>query len=258
MRLKVRVSRVAAVLLCWLLVAIRCALADDGTRVTVFDADGRESSGLLRMISHEAVRIGEPPVERIESPEGPALWLAGDRDFSTGVLSRDLISANDGMGLEAELSTPINAMKWQWVELMLTAGIDSATLANWRMRNTDLPQKAYGAGANCSMRYPSGREGTDLAAIDVNIGGREFPVALPGPPSASRRVRFRLQLFPDGTCGFALDGRPIWRSIDRVNPDLGYRVALDAQSYQTRLLVGPVTTWVGVRTDVDWGTLAGP
>ena len=106
MRLKVRVSRVAAVLLCWLLVAIRCALADDGTRVTVFDADGRESSGLLRMISHEAVRIGEPLIERkwsdivwlrfgpVENvphePRGSAIWLANrDRLVATGTSIAD-------------------------------------------------------------------------------------------------------------------------------------------------------------------------
>ncbi len=95
MRIHVRVPRVAAVLF-WIVAATRGAMASDEIRATIFDADGRESTGLLRTISHEAVRIGEPSVERKWSDivwvrfrhvenvphelRGSAIWLAnGDR-----------------------------------------------------------------------------------------------------------------------------------------------------------------------------------
>ncbi len=41
----------------WQLTAMSCVLAADKTRVTVFDADGRETSGLLQAISHESLSV---------------------------------------------------------------------------------------------------------------------------------------------------------------------------------------------------------
>lgn len=77
------------------------ALVADEPRVTVFDAAGREASGSLRAISHEAVRIGDAPTEwkwpdvvrlrfgQVENlphePRGSAIWLAnGDRLIARG------------------------------------------------------------------------------------------------------------------------------------------------------------------------------
>lgn len=48
------------------------ALAADEPRITVFDADGRETSGSLIALSHESVRFGEPPTERKWSD---VVWL---------------------------------------------------------------------------------------------------------------------------------------------------------------------------------------
>ena len=93
MRIHVSVPRVFAVL-CWIVATTRGSIAGDDIRATMLDADGRESSGPLRMISHEAVRIGEPPVERKWSDivrvrfghvenvphelRGSAIWLANE------------------------------------------------------------------------------------------------------------------------------------------------------------------------------------
>ncbi|MFM9960850.1 MAG: NPCBM/NEW2 domain-containing protein [Planctomycetaceae bacterium] len=75
-------------------------------RVTLFDTDGRETSGSLAMISHESVRLGEPLAEwkwsevvslRFGSddhiphePRGSAIWLAnGDRLIARGTAIED-------------------------------------------------------------------------------------------------------------------------------------------------------------------------
>jgi hypothetical protein len=82
------------------------ALVAAGPSVTLFDADGGETSGLLRAISHESVRFGEPPTERKWSdvvwlrfggaenlphePRGSTIWLAnGDRLIARGTSIED-------------------------------------------------------------------------------------------------------------------------------------------------------------------------
>lgn len=108
----------------------RPELADDETRVTLFDADGRESTGPLRMISHEAVRIGEPPVERKWSdivwlrfglaenvphePRGSAIWLAnGDRLIarSIGIVDEQLRASWRQFSDLPEFALPLESVR---------------------------------------------------------------------------------------------------------------------------------------------------
>ena len=82
------------------------ALVADVPRVTLFDADGRETSGPLQAISHESIRIGDSsaewrwpdvvwlrfgPVESLpHEPRGSAIWLAnGDRLIARGTAIED-------------------------------------------------------------------------------------------------------------------------------------------------------------------------
>lgn len=81
-------------------------LVAEQPRVTLFDADGRETNGPLQAITHEAVRIGGQPAEwkwsdivwlrfgQIENlphePRGSAIWLAnGDRLIARGTAIED-------------------------------------------------------------------------------------------------------------------------------------------------------------------------
>ncbi len=66
--------------------------------------------------------------------------------------------------------------------------------------------------------------------------------------------RDRIQILPDGTCGVALDGKPIWRSRDILPLDVRYRVALSGNSARTTMIAGPLTVWQGVKQDIDWKT----
>ncbi len=102
------VRRFIAAFLAFVLTLCRMspALVADEPRVTVFDAAGREASGSLRAISHEAVRIGDAPTEwkwrdvvwlrfgQVENlphePRGSAIWLAnGDRLIAGGEAIED-------------------------------------------------------------------------------------------------------------------------------------------------------------------------
>jgi hypothetical protein len=67
--------------------------------------------------------------------------------------------------------------------------------------------------------------------------------------------RMRLQIFPDGTSGLALDNVP----LARVQGDLPlagrYRLVMEGQSVRTKILVGRLEVWEGIRGDVDWSVL---
>ena len=62
----------------------------------------------------------------------------------------------------------------------------------------------------------------------------------------------RLQLFPDGQLGVAADGKPLGITSNPAQLDRPYRVVISGQSVRTRMLVGDVTVWTGVRDDIDW------
>lgn len=72
---------------------------------------------------------------------------------------------------------------------------------------------------------------------------------------SGRWFRLRLQLFPDVTCGVAIDARPLWRSRLSVSLDRPCAILLGVASSGTRVLHGPLTLGTGVRDDVDWSAL---
>ena len=64
--------------------------------------------------------------------------------------------------------------------------------------------------------------------------------------------RVRVQLFPDGRCGVAVNGRAVWLSAAPALGAASARVALQGMSVDARMLVGRVTVFTGVKPDVDW------
>jgi hypothetical protein len=52
-----------------------------------------------------------------------------------------------------------------------------------------------------------------------------------------------------------MDGQPILLSGGSLALDRPYRVLIEGKSVGTRILVGPLEVWEGVRTDVDWASL---
>jgi len=68
----------------------------------------------------------------------------------------------------------------------------------------------------------------------------------------------RIQLFPDGRCGLAINGKPVWITNDALATNQRYRLLLWGNSLGNRMLVGPVKVWEGVPGDVDWSALDRP
>ena len=104
------------------------------------------------------------------------------------------------------------------------------------------------------MGYP-GDEG--FAGVERMVTGGPSPGSFAIDPlqPTGAWYRVRLQIFPDGTCGVAVNGRARWRSTSGAPPRERYRLVIGGNSVGSRMLVGPVEVWTGVRNDVNWGVV---
>jgi len=70
--------------------------------------------------------------------------------------------------------------------------------------------------------------------------------------STGNRHRLVMQIFPDGRCGLALDGTPVW--IGKVEYKLpAVHVMLMGNTVGTRLLVGRVRVSTGIAPELKAG-----
>jgi hypothetical protein len=143
---------------------------------------------------------------------------------------------------------------WQVLHLRLDADLDSAALARWDHSTAYLPGTDLAAGEStvCLAAVPAGegRDHSRLLALRTGVQGAT--VALPRANLEGRWYRVRIQVFADGRCGVAVDGRPVWVSGSAIRLNRPFHVVLQGNSAGTRMLVGPVEVWEGVRGDVDW------
>ena len=98
-----------------------------------------------------------------------------------------------------------------------------------------------------------GRRGATRAGLRGGISREVDLSAIAATLRSGAWWTLRLQIFPDGRCGIAINGDVIWLSNDPITLDTPYRLWLGEESAGVRLLHGPLTVWSGVRTDVRWG-----
>ena len=181
-----------------------------------------------------------------------ALWNRGDSSFPSGVYSRRAWSARGGVGAEITASVPLNAIQWQTQTLSLDAGLDSAALARWDHRVGALDPVAAPARHEMLRALPCGEGPISRRAIGVSQGPESKLIEPPADMRIGAPHRLRVQILADGRCGVAVDGRAVWISRGSVPLERPFRVVLEGKSHRTRILVGDVEVWQGVRADVDW------
>jgi hypothetical protein len=220
----------------------------DAPRRTVFVEDWR------RGLDAEWVPYGEPRPAVVCAPDGsPAFWNGNDGRYTSGAYSRRTYTAADGLGVEVRLSTPVTLQQWQEQMVGLFFGVDSSVLATWNHRTGYPPFHRGTFVRDCTMIYPGGGEGYTYADSIAMSGGAK--VTAPAALRTGRWFTVRLQVFPDGRCGLALDGRPVALGPRQPTPGTRAHLVLDGKSFETRLLVGPLTVFTGVPDDIDWTEL---
>ena len=195
---------------------------------------------------------GDPQPLVREGPGGVrAFFNNGDGSYpSMGVL-RAALSARHGLGVELRVSTPFTRTKWQRLRTSLVPELDTTALLAGDQRKS--PRSIGRLDGGCGMNFPSdGRWGeTQFAASAGN--SRTFDLGVAARPLRTGAWwTLRLQLFPDGRCGIAINGRVLWVSTEPVSLDGLFRLRLGDESNGTMLLHGPLQVWTGVRSDIDW------
>ncbi len=192
---------------------------------------------------------------------GPAFLNNGDGNYFSGAYRVDSsFDGHDGLALDAVVRLKITREQWQYLNLGFTALHDVADLRKtWDHRTGYLPQQ-YRNGS-CWFAYPTGEGPRSAVILPAGDGQKELPrrpgqrlpdIALGVP------VRVRVQIFPDGRCGFALNGTalvigPAGGSLDSLY------LTTQGNSVDTQVLVGKLTVRRGVPTDINWNrTLARP
>ena len=150
----------------------------------------------------------------------------------------------------------ITQVKWQFFNVQLTANLADSVLMAWDHETGAINEGGRWANhATCSLAIPA-NEGVlyrHRAALANEAGG--MIVTEDSTIGADRWMQVRLQIFPDGRCGAALDGRARSRLSVPLALDRPFRVIVQGMSVGTEVLVGPMTIWSGVKKGVDWTAL---
>lgn len=195
---------------------------------------------------------GDPMPQVVLGPNNVrGFWNHGDGVFpSMGVLRAGL-SAQHGLGVEVRVSTPVTGAKWQHLRLYLVTGIDTTALRRADPQTSPPTARPFDAG--CIFDFPRpGRWGLRHAtasantARDIDLGDASIPLR------TGAWWTLRVQILPDGRCGFAINNKVLWVSHEPIQLNGEFRVRLGDESADTRILHGPLQVWTGVRTDIDW------
>ncbi|HEU4990760.1 MAG TPA: AAA family ATPase [Gemmatimonadaceae bacterium] len=198
--------------------------------------------------------FGQPYPAIVPEPSGIYAFLNnGDGTFFSGAYYRPTFDARRGLAVDADLSVPVTSTKWQLIELLLTPHRDSARLARWDHRTGYNPGLM---GPGCDFSYPV-REGPTAALSAALVG--DWATATGDPTlhvGDGQWFHIRLQLFPDGRCGIALNGKPLFIGWGQAVADSTVSIMLQGNSVGTRVLVGRLRVVEGIPDDMDWTKLA--
>lgn len=195
--------------------------------------------------------FGDPLPVVIRNPRvGTALNNNGDGTYFSGAYLQSPLRWEGGLAIDAVASTRVTELRWQTLDLDLRSAKDSALLTSWDHRTGFRPSE--GRGPACMFFFPSAEGSRGLATV--------LPLApQPAGAPASRLTigdgqpfRVRLQIFPDGRCGMAVNGAPLWISPDRFDDRVPVRLSTYGNSWNTQMLLGSLTIWAGVPGDIDW------
>jgi hypothetical protein len=100
------------------------------------------------------------------------------------------------------------------------------------------------------MRFPTGQgvfRGDSIYA--GGSPGLQFPVR--DGVKGGEPFRALVQLFPDGRCGYAVDGKPLHITRPGFRAKSG-RVVVRGRSVGAEVVVGRLRVFSGVAPDIDW------
>jgi hypothetical protein len=195
--------------------------------------------------------FGEPrPIVR-QSRGRRALLVNGDSSFSSGVHERVRHRVSAGVAVHTEFSLISTAAQWQTLNIAFLDP-DSAALAAWDHRKGSEP---IGFAEECGLSVPRGEGYPASTRGELTAPAGDTYVFDAQHAMSGSWVTLDVQLFPDGTCGVALDGKPMLWSRAAIDPRSTVVLHLQGKSWRTIVAVGRTEIWSGVRPGIDWSLL---
>ncbi len=201
--------------------------------------------------------FGDPmPMLLQNSVDGSTrFWNRGDDSWDSGAYWKTPASGHEGLGIEVEASIPLSGGAYQSVGLAIDGTIDPDSLELWDHVSQSLP-KIPGANQVCAMFYP-GTPGRPNAASSLYFSKSYYQQTVPIGAGDGSTLTIRVQLFPDGTCGIALNGVPLLRTTTPVELSRDFFFVIGGRSKGTTALIGQTDLWKGVKPGVPWEEVEG-
>jgi DNA-binding SARP family transcriptional activator len=199
--------------------------------------------------------FGDPlPSVKAWDARDSAFFVSGEGTFFSGGYSRDTLSTQSGLSVEARLRLPVNRDQYQYMELDLLPFADPQRLAHWDHRTGYMAAQTGSRGV-CSFTYPAGegisarRSATPIGLLDRATG--RGPLHL----GSGEPFTLRMQVFPDGRCGYAINGMPVLIVAAGFVTPPPVHIVIQGNSVGSRMLVGRIVVKQGVPADIDWTQL---
>ncbi|HEU4879521.1 MAG TPA: hypothetical protein VFT21_08710, partial [Gemmatimonadaceae bacterium] len=198
---------------------------------------------------------GDPEPIVVEDSGKSALLNNGDGNFFSGVYYRHTFSAANGIAMDMDLSTPITRTQWQMIQPGLQPFTNLNHIERWDHK-TGYLTGFLNDTPGCNFSYPAGEGDGALTGMPWYASMRSAINDSSFTLSDGRWYHARLQIFPSGRCGIAINGYAVF-----IGPGLGplrdpVLPIIQGHTVDTRVLVGHVVIRSGVPDDVDWTKLA--
>ena len=204
--------------------------------------------------------FGDPrPSTVMSSDSVPAMLNGGEGSFISGMYTVPRYSTRVGLIVDSWVSVRVTRDHWQVVRMSLDNGLDDDGLRRWSHVEGAPPSKSP-SYPSCSISYPT-NEGVafgDSVGSTPQVPATTYQAPAPRAFKNGAWFHVRLQVFPDGRCGVAINGVARTLTPYRSVPDTAVRLVLFGNSAGTMALVGPTTMRTGVATDIDWTRLGDP
>jgi DNA-binding SARP family transcriptional activator len=201
-------------------------------------------------------RFGQPKPVVMDDPHGRVMLNNGDGNFLSGAYYSKGIGAESGVTLDAEISTPITEFKWQLIEVLLYSFSNPRQLEKWDHTTGYISRYLdLASSPGCAFQYPGG-EGPE--SLTRPSWFPSWQLATRDSSSVLHKgswYKVRVQLFPDGRCGLAINGHPLMIAASRVSTAVPVLPIIEGNTVGGKILVGRVAIWSGVPTDIDWSKL---
>lgn len=205
--------------------------------------------------------FGDPRPTIVHHHGRNAFLNNGDGLFFSGAYLREPLDPSFGLAVDFQASTPLTRTQWQLLTVWMRKFPENEQLRNWDHRTGYLPLELGELGdRGCRFTYPEG-EGDSAATSSPWF--RSLRNAMGDPAFRLDRGEWysvRLQLFPGGRCGLAINGKPIFITdsdgTDSNSASPGrVMLLLQGHSVGSRMVVGPLTITRGVPIDINWTKL---